>query len=178
MTAGKLGQHNGLPVSIVITATLKDLEAAAGKGFTGGGAVVPMSDLIRMASHAHHYLALFDSAKPLALYHTKRLASPAQRIMLYAKDRGCTKPGCNAPAYHSQVHHVRGWTTNRRTDIDELTLACGIDNRLVETGWTTRKNANGDTEWLPPPHLDRGQPRINTFHHPEKLLQDRDDDAP
>ncbi len=178
LTAGKLGQHNGLPVSIVITATLKDLEAAAGKGFTGGGAVVPMSDLIRMASHAHHYLALFDSAKPLALYHTKRLASPAQRIMLYAKDRGCTKPGCDAPAYHSQVHHVRGWTTNRCTDIDELSLACGIDNRLVETGWTTRKNAKGDTEWLPPPHLDRGQPRVNTFHHPEKLLQDRDDDAP
>ncbi|KAA1251721.1 DUF222 domain-containing protein [Mycobacterium simiae] len=52
------------------------------------------------------YLALFDDGKPLALYHAKRLACPAQRIMLYAKDRGCTKPGCDAPAYHSQVHHV------------------------------------------------------------------------
>jgi hypothetical protein len=26
-------------------------------------------------------------------------------------------------------------------------------------GWTTRKRANGDTEWIPPPHLDHGQPR-------------------
>jgi len=84
-----------------------------------------MSDLIRMASHAHHYLAVFDNGTPLALYHTRRLASPAQRIMLYAKDRGCTKPGCDAPAYHSQVHHVQGWTRTHRTDINDLTLACG-----------------------------------------------------
>ncbi|OMC43141.1 HNH endonuclease signature motif containing protein [Mycobacterium sp. IS-1264] len=176
--SGELGQHNGLPVSIVVTTTLQELEAAAGKALTGGGTLVPMSDVIRMASHAHHYLAIFDRAKPLALHHTKRLASPAQRIMLYARDRGCTRPGCDAPAYHSQVHHVRGWARTRRTDIDDLTLACGPDNRLVEKGWTTRTNARGHTEWIPPPHLDRGQPRTNAFHHPERFLRGRDDDEP
>jgi hypothetical protein len=31
-------------------------------------------------------------------------------------------------------------------------------------------------EEVGPPHLDRGQPRTNTFHHPEKLLHDEDDD--
>ncbi|ETB54525.1 HNH endonuclease, partial [Mycobacterium avium subsp. paratuberculosis 10-8425] len=36
---------------------------------------------------------------------------------------------------------------------------------------TTHKNAKGETEWIPPPHLDRNQPRTNTFHHPEKLLR-------
>lgn len=176
LASGKLGRHNGLPVSIVVTATLKDLEAATGKALTGGGTLVPMSDVIRWAGHAHHYLAIFDDARPLALYHTKRLASPAQRIMLYAKDRGCTKPGCAAPAYHSQVHHVLGWASTRRTDIGDLALACGVDNRLAETGWITCKNAKGDTEWIPPPHLDRGQPRINTFHHPERFLREDDDE--
>ena len=176
--SGELGHHNGLPVSIVVTTTLKDLEAAAGKGLTGGGTLVPMSEVIRMAGHAHHYLAIFDHGKALALYHTKRLASPAQRIMLYAKDRGCTKPGCDAPAYHSQVHHVHGWKTTHRTHINELTLACGPDNRLVEKhGFTTtRKSAHGDTEWITPAHLDHGQPRTNTFHHPEKLLAPDDDE--
>ena len=125
IASGKLGQHNGLPVSIVVTTTLKDLEAASGKARTGGGTLVPMSDVIRWASAAHHYLAIFNDGKPLALYHTKRLASPAQRIMLYAKERGCTKPRCDAPAYHSQVHHVQGWTNTHRTDINDLTLACG-----------------------------------------------------
>jgi len=178
LASGELGQHNGLPVSIVVTTTLKDLEAAAGKGLTGGGTLVPMSDVIRWASHAHHYLAIFDKGRSLALYHTKRLASPAQRIMLYARDRGCTKPGCDAPGYHSQVHHVQGWAATRRTDINDLALACGPDNRLAEKGWTTRTNARGDTEWIPPPHLDRGQPRTNTFHHPERFLRDGDDDEP
>ncbi|GFG96163.1 HNH endonuclease signature motif containing protein [Mycobacterium timonense] len=177
LASEKLGCHNGLPVSVVVTTSLQDLEAAAGKGLTGGGSLVPMSDLIRMASHAHHYLAIFDRGKALALHHTKRLASPAQRIMLYSKDRGCTKPGCDAPAYHSQVHHVTGWTTTQRSDIDDLTLACGPDNRLVEKGWTTRKNARGETEWIPPAHLDHGQPRTNAYHHPERLLNyDQDDD--
>ncbi len=114
IASGKLGQHNGLPVSIVVTTTLTDLQTGAGKGFTGGGTLLPMADVIRMTSHAHHYSpasgrypqAIFDHGTPLALYHTKRLASPAQRIMLFANDRGCTKPGCDAPAYHSQAHHV------------------------------------------------------------------------
>ncbi|CEZ26075.1 REP13E12 repeat-containing protein [Mycobacterium tuberculosis] len=107
IASGKLGQHNGLPVSIVVTTTLTDLQTGAGKGFTGGGTLLPMADVTRMTSHAHHYSpasgrypqAIFDHGTPLALYHTKRLASPAQRIMLFANDRGCTKPGCDAPAY-------------------------------------------------------------------------------
>jgi hypothetical protein len=45
-----------------------------------------MSDVIRLARHAHHYLAIFDRGKAIGLYHTKRLASPGQRIVLYAPD--------------------------------------------------------------------------------------------
>lgn len=32
-------------------------------------------------------------------------------------------------------------------------------------------------EWIPPPHLDHGQPRTNGFHHPEKSLTDDADDG-
>ena len=92
LASGKLGRHRGLPASIVVTTTLNELEAAAGRGLTGRGTILPMSDVIRPARHAHHYSpasgryprALFDNGKALALYHTKRLASPAQRIVLYA----------------------------------------------------------------------------------------------
>jgi len=50
-------------VSIVVTTTLQDLEAATGKALTGGGTLIPMADVIRMASHAHHYLVIFDQAR-------------------------------------------------------------------------------------------------------------------
>ncbi|OBH40373.1 HNH endonuclease signature motif containing protein [Mycobacterium mantenii] len=178
LASGKLGQHNGLPASIVVTTTLQELEAAAGRGLTGGGTILPMSDVIRLARHARHYLAIFEKGKALALYHTKRLASPGQRIVLYAKDRGCSAPGCTVPGYYCEVHHVTDYAKCRTTDVDDLTFACGPQHRLLQPGgWSTRKNARGDTEWIPPPHLDRGQPRINTFHHPEKLLCDEDEEG-
>ncbi|ETZ99177.1 hypothetical protein I546_6758 [Mycobacterium kansasii 732] len=176
LASGDLGQHNGLPASIIVTTTLEDLEAAAGKALSGGGTLLPMSDVIRLARHAHHYLAVFDKGKALALYHSKRLAAPGQRIVLYAKDRGCSAPGCDVPGYRCEVHHVREWATTRRTGIDQLTLACGPHHKLLDGGWSTRKNAHGDTEWIPPAHLEHRQPRTNTFHHPEKLLRDGDDD--
>jgi hypothetical protein len=55
LASGKLGQHNGLPASIIVTTTLAELQAAAGTGLTGGGTILPMSDVIRLARHARHY---------------------------------------------------------------------------------------------------------------------------
>jgi Domain of unknown function (DUF222) len=179
LASGDLGQHNGLPASIIVTTTLHELEAGAGRGLTGGGTVLPMSDVIRLGSHAHHYLAIFEHGTALALYHTKRLASPAQRIVLYAKDRGCSFPGCTVPGYLCEVHHNDPYATHPVTDVNNLTFGCGPNHQLAEQGWTTRKNSHGDTEWIPPAHLDHGQPRVNTYHHPEKLLRDdEDEDGP
>jgi hypothetical protein len=176
LASGELGQHNGLPASIIVTTTLKDLEAGAGKGLTGGGTLLPMKDVVRLASAAHHYLAIFDEGKAIGLYHTKRLASPGQRIVLYANDRGCSFPGCDVSGYYCEVHHVVPWASAKRTHINELTLGCGGHHPLAEQGWTTRKNQRGETEWVPPAHLDHGQPRINRFHHPERLLRESNDD--
>ncbi|WP_120312742.1 13E12 repeat family protein, partial [Mycobacterium marseillense] len=51
LASGKLGQHNGLPASIIVTTTLAELQAAAGRGLTGGGTILPMSDVIRLGRH-------------------------------------------------------------------------------------------------------------------------------
>jgi hypothetical protein len=175
LESGQLGQHNGLPTSIIIRTTLQDLESRAGVGTTGGGTIIPIKDVIRMAAHAHHHLAVFDKAtgSALDLFRARRVASPAQRIMLIARDGGCTKPGCTVPAYGTQVHHAASdWADDGQTNVDELGLACGPDNRMVgPDGWTTRMNADNDVEWIPPEHLDTGQARINYYHRPELLLR-------
>ena len=82
------------------------------------------------------------------------------------------------PGYLCEVHHCDPYATHPVTDVNGLTFACCPNHKLADQGWTTRKNTRGETEWIPPAHLDRGQPRINTFHHPEKLLQDSDDEDP
>ncbi|MCV7090484.1 HNH endonuclease signature motif containing protein [Mycobacterium interjectum] len=176
----KLGVHNGLPVTVIVSTTLQELTSGAGLAVTGGGTLVPMREVIRMASHAYHYLAVFDehSERPLYLGRARRIASPDQRIVLYAKDRGCTHPGCDVPGYWCEVHHIDEWATGGRTDADRLTFTCAPNHKLAEMGWKTRKLPNGRTEWIPPPHLDRGA-RTNDYHHPERLFDDdEDDEAP
>jgi hypothetical protein len=170
----KLGLHNGLPVTVVVTTTLQELSAAAGHAVTGGGTVLPMRDLIRLASRAHHYLAVFDghSNRPLYLGRARRIASADQRLVLFAKDRGCTAPGCDVPAYWTEVHHDDGWAHGGRTDVDRMTLACKPDHTMVDKGWRTIKPGSGDTQWIPPPHLDHGQRRVNDYHHPERFFTD------
>jgi hypothetical protein len=170
----KLGLHNGLPVTVIVSTTLQELSAAAGQAVTGGGTLLPMRDLIRMASRAHHYLAVFDGHqnRPLYLGRARRIASADQRLVLYAKDRGCTAPGCNIPGYWTEVHHNDDWARGGRTDIDRLTLACKPDHKLVDKGWRTTKVGNGATQWIPPPHLEHGQARVNDYHHPERFIGD------
>ena len=177
LSSGELGQLNGLPATIIVSTTLQDLESGRGSGVTAGGTLLPMSDVIRLATHAHHYLAVFDkhTAEPLYLGRTKRLASKGQRIVLLARDRGCTFPGCRVPGYGCQVHHTTGWQHGGDTNITKLVLACGGDNRLAEDGWTVAIR-DGTVEWIPPPELDVGQGRVNYYHHPERLLVQPEDD--
>ncbi len=170
----KLGKHNGLPVTVIVSATLQDLHDAAGVGITAAGTSVPMPDVIRMATHTYHYLSIFDKATRRALWlgRTKRIASADQRIVLHERDRGCTFPGCTVPGYGSQAHHAtRDWADGGHTDIDDLAFSCGPHNRLVKHGgWNTRKLSNGTTEWIPPPHLPlRGG--VNQYHHADTLVR-------
>ncbi len=98
--------------------------------------------------------------------------------MLIARDGGCTKPGCTVPAYGSQVHHAaRDWADDGQTNVDDLGLACGPDNRMVGREAGDAINANNDVEWIPPPALDTGQARVNDYHRPERL-RPPDEDEP
>jgi hypothetical protein len=171
----KLGTHNGLPVTVIVSTTLKELTAARGHAVTGAGTMLPMRDVIRMARHAFHYLAVFDDhhARPLYLGRTRRIASPDQRLVLYAHDRGCTFPGCDAPGYICEVHHVDEWASGGLTNVDELTFACQPHHRLLDKGWRTAKLANGQVQWIPPPKLPLPG-GVNSYHHPERLLPDDD----
>jgi hypothetical protein len=167
----KLGRHNGLPVTVIVSTTLQQLTSGTGRAVTGGGTLLPMRDVIRMARHAYHYLAVFDehTSRPLYLGRSRRVATPDQRIVLYAHDRGCTHPGCDAPGSWCEAHHLDEWAAGGLTDADNLTFACVPHHKLAENGWRTRKTPRGRTEWIPPPQLDRGA-RTNDFHHPERLF--------
>ncbi|MCK8673553.1 HNH endonuclease [Rhodococcus sp. HM1] len=180
LSSGVLGSHRGLPVTAILTMTVKQLEEESGVVTTASGGLVPIRDALRMAETAHPVLAIFDHhGRPLHLGRAKRLASADQRLALIAASGGCTRPGCDAPATLTAVHHITEWQDGGPTDITNEDLACDACHALVHDGpggWQTRvASANsehpGRTEWIPPPHIDPEQkPRVNHRHHLGDLL--------
>ena len=186
LASGSLGTHRGLPVTAVISMTARELQQGCGHAVTGTGSLVSIRDAIRMASHAHQYLAIFDDdGRALYLGRSKRIASADQRIVLMARDRGCTFPACTRPATWSQVHHITEWALGGPTDVDSLTFGCDLHHPLVGDGpndWVTTTTGPehrhpGRTQWHPPAAVDptrRGL--INHHHHPHEYLYPSPDD--
>jgi hypothetical protein len=187
IASGGLGSHRGHPVTVIARTTLAELNQAAhavtdpaipmpSPARTGGDTALPMRDLIRMAADAIHYLAVFDdhSDRPLYLGRQKRIATPDQRIICYARDGGCTRPNCVEPGYHSEVHHGVDWAAGGATDADMLFFACGPDHTAVSKGrWQTEVTDTGRLAWTD----GIRPPEVNHAHHPEELLRS-DPDPP
>ena len=181
LASRELGVHRGHPVTVIATATLADLNRAAravadpsvpmpSPAHTGGGSRLPMRDLIRMAAQAIHYLAVFDehTGRPLYLGRQKRLATADQRLICYARDRGCTRPNCLESGYRCEVHHSPDWAAGGRTDADTLFFACDCDHDGASRGdWHTVVTDGGRLGWTD----GSGPPQINHAHHPEELLR-------
>ena len=181
IASGELGIHRGHPITVIATTTLTDLNQAAhavvdpsipmpAPAHTGGGSRLPMPDLIRMAAKAIHYLAVFDNhtARPLYLGRQKRIATADQRLICYARDRGCTRPNCLEPGYRCEVHHSPDWAKGGRTDADKLFFACGCDHCVASLGEQhTEVTPSGRLGWTD----GSGPAAINHAHHPEELLR-------
>lgn len=182
IASGGLGLHRGAPVSVVVTTTLAELEQAARavadpavpmppSARTGGTGRLPMREVIRLASGAVHYLAVFEnhSARPLYLGRSRRLATADHRIICHARDRGCTKPDCFVSGYDCEIHHARQWSAGGVTDADNLFFGCGTDHAAVTDGsYATTVTDDGRIAWTD----GTGPPRTNAVHHPERLLDD------
>ena len=171
IASGGLGVHRGHPVTVVVTTTLAELTNAANAApaTTGGGSRLPMRDLIAMASKSIHYLAVFDehTKRPLYLGRQKRIATADQRLICYARDRGCTRPNCLEPGYHCEVHHSPEFARGGRTDADQLYFLCGCDHGMASRGESQTRVVDGRLGWTD----GSGPPEINHAHHPDELLR-------
>jgi hypothetical protein len=183
--SGNLGAHRGIPVTVIATVTVDQMEQAAramadpdvpmpAPARTGGGSSLPMRDLIRMAGNGIHYLAVFEghSERPIYLGRSTRIATADQRIICHARDKGCTRPDCTAAGYDCEVHHTPDWNPDGATDADKLHFGCPPDHKLVTDGHaSTTVTPDGRLAWS----VGDDPPDINHIHHDHELL---DDDSP
>ena len=188
IASGQLGSHRGHPVTVIASTTLAELNQAAhavndtgvsmpSPARTGGGSALPMRDLIAMAKDAIHYLAVFDehTGRPLYLGRQTRIATADQRMICYARDRGCTRADCLTPGYHCETHHSPDWASGGGTDADALFFACGPDHtHLSEGRYSATVTDTGRLAWT----TDQTPPRVNHVHHPDELLHPDPDPPP
>jgi hypothetical protein len=71
-----------------------------------------------------------------------RNPSPAQRIEIRRRDKGCRFPGCTYTEF-TDVHHVIHWLNGGPTAIPNLVTLCDAHHRAVhELGWKMSGDAN------------------------------------
>ncbi|MCW2493583.1 MAG: endonuclease [Frankiales bacterium] len=169
LATADLPDHAGLMTTLVVTMNLTDLEQRIGRATTHHGGTLAIDDALRLAAGQHVIpVVLGDGGQILAHGRKHRLATPAQRLALFARDRGCTFPDCAEPAARSQIHHIRDWAQGGMTDLDNLTVTCGLhNNEAPRQGWTATM-INEVPHWTPPRWRDPDQqPLRNYQHHPE-----------
>jgi len=170
LASGDLPDQAGLPCQLIITMSLSDLERRAGRATTHHGGTLSIADALKLAAQGRLLPAVLDDAGGILAYgRDRRIAGTGQRKVLFARDRGCTFPGCPRTAARSEIHHALDWARGGKTDLDNLAIACGYHNTEgPKQGWRTVM-LDGIPHWQPPPWHPSQQPLRNYLHHPELL---------
>lgn len=130
-------------------------EAARFAGHPGatieGGGQVCGATVLRLLCEASAQVWLRDrEGRTLDLGRTARDASRKQRRALRKRDGGCRFPGCTRHT-HLIPHHVRWWSRNGATDLDNLVLLCAAHHRAVhEIGYSITNLGRGRFVFLRP----------------------------
>ncbi len=149
----------------VITKELKN-------GRLPDGTPIPTRKIRDLACDAEILPAIFRGAsQPLDLGRARRIASPAQRITLVARDRKCI--GCGASANWCQAHHIIPWAAEGPTDLDNMCLLCSrCHHKVHDDGWRVRRTAPGKYSLRPPPTQHGRPPRTrNPYHRRHRAKQ-------
>lgn len=74
-----------------------------------------------------------EEGEPLSVGRRSRAISPALRLALNARDRGCRFPGCPNTRY-VDAHHIRHWAHGGETKPSNLVSLCRFHHRQVHEG--------------------------------------------
>ncbi|WP_344771673.1 DUF222 domain-containing protein [Brevibacterium ammoniilyticum] len=151
---GRVGR--GAPFALVVTATAENLAEKKGRAETGDEAEFPVDLAVDEGLNGSVFFHLMsDKAKSLSLATEQRYATPKQLAVLAARDQGCTFPGCETPPGWCDAHHIVPWSNGGKTDINNLTLACGLHHHLIDkSDWYAYMLFDGRPAWIPPASID------------------------
>lgn len=164
LRCGDLPDSGGTPATVIITITLEDLLDRFGHGRTSDATLIPTAQVLKLAAEADLIPTVINRAGAvLDQGRARRVATTTQTWALYARDRGCSFPGCDQPPEMCERHHLIAWIDGGPTNLNNLTLLCRYHHHnFTSRGWTGTINPDGLPQWTPPSWIDREQrPMIN-----------------
>ena len=170
--SGKGGDGRSRGARLLLIADYDVIAKELKNGRLSDGTPIPTKEIRRLACDAEILPAIFRGAsQPLDLGRARRIASPAQRITLVARDRKCV--GCGASAAWCQAHHITPWAAEGPTDLDNMCLLCSrCHHKVHDDGWRVRRTAPGQYNLRPPPtHYGRPPRRRNPDHRRHRAKQ-------
>jgi hypothetical protein len=131
--------------TVVVHADLALLSDAAAVGHAELDVLGPVSREVarRLACDAKIVVSADDDlGRSMRQGRARRSPTPAQRLEIRRRDKGCRFPGCTHTEF-TDIHHVVHWSDNGATDMENLTELCDQHHRAVhELGWTMSGDAN------------------------------------
>ncbi len=101
-----------------------------GRGRSG----LPIESVRRMACDAETVMIVEDEdEQPLSVGRNTRTVPQRISLALWARDKGCTFPGCNRQRF-VDAHHVKHWAQGGETSLDNLLLLCTRHHRAMHEG--------------------------------------------
>ena len=164
LRSGTLPDTGGIPTTVIVTIGADDLAAGTGHGTFADGTPVATSTLRNLADTAEVVTALqAPNGAILDLGRTQRLANKTITMALYARDKGCSFPGCGVAPQWCERHHIIAWNDGGPTSIGNMTLLCTYHHHhFKRLHWTCRM-INHIPWWTPPTYIDPDQkPLRNT----------------
>ncbi len=142
-------------------------------GRLSDGTPIPAKKIRDLACEADILPAIFGGvSQPLDLGRSRRIASPAQRIALVARDRACV--GCGASSNWCQAHHLIPWAVGGNTDLDDMCLLCSrCHHQVHDDGWQVHRTPTGRYTLQPPPKHHQPPPRQRSPYRRRRTIKRR-----
>ncbi len=166
LRAKELPDVGGTVATVLLTATVDQWDSETGLVTTGHGSLISVAQAKRIAGGDPLIVpVVIGKADGIIAYGTgQRLFNRHQRCAMYARDKGCTWPGCDAPPVWCEIHHVEGWIKTGRTSVDQGALLCTKHHQNLDFNGWVGVMINGRPHYIPPASLDPDQiPRRNTL---------------
>lgn len=146
----------GSPFALVVTAKAEDLAKGSGRAVTDAEAAFPMQTASHEGLNGSVFFHLMgEKTKTMELATERRFATSKQLAIISSRDQGCTFPGCDTPPGWCDAHHIVPWANKGKTNVNNLTLACGSHHSLIDdSDWHTVMLKDGRPAWVPPASID------------------------